>query len=132
MGVYETTLQDFARLELELWRAVRLVVDSGIHAKGWTEEEAVKYAQDNTWNDDSFIKSEVRRFITYTGQATAYKVGMIKIQQLRAEAEQKLGDKFDIKGFHDTVIGAGSVPLSVLETRVHAWMDAQAAKPAGQ
>jgi len=127
MGVYLDAYSDYARLDGELWRAVRLVVDTGLHAMGWTEDEAVKYAQDNTTEDDSKIHAEVKRFLINPGQATAYKIGMLKIQALRAEAEEALGDKFNIKGFHDTVVGSGSLPLSILETRVHAWVAARKA-----
>jgi uncharacterized protein (DUF885 family) len=128
MGVYEDPLQDFARLELELWRAVRLVDDTGIHALGWTEDEAVKYAKDNTWSDDNFIHAEVRRFILNPGQACAYKIGQLTIVRLRDEAKKELGDKFDIRAFNDLVIGGGALPLPIFERRVHAWIDAQKAE----
>ena len=101
---------------------MRLVLDTGLHAKGWTEDEAVKWAMENSARPESSIKSEVRRFLLWPGQATTYKIGMITIQKLRDEAKAALGDKFDWKSFHDTVIDGGSMPLPVLETRVRAWI----------
>ena len=129
MGVYPDVYADYARLDGELWRAVRLVVDTGLHAMGWTEDEAVKYAKDNTSEPDSKINAEVRRFLINPGQACAYKIGQLTILRLRAEAEKELGRKFDIKGFHDMVVGAGSLPLSVFETRVKTWISTQKAAP---
>jgi len=129
MRVYEDPLQDFARLELELWRAVRLVDDTGIHALGWTEEEAVRYAKDNTWSDDNFIHAEVRRFILNPGQACAYKIGQLTIVRLRDEAKKELGEKFDIRTFNDLVIGGGSLPLPIFEQRVRAWIDVRKTQP---
>lgn len=122
MGMFTDPYNDFGRLNSELWRAVRLVLDTGLHAKGWTEEEAVAWAMANSARPESSIKSEVRRFLLWPGQATTYKIGMIAIQKLRAEAEKELGDKFSVSGFHDTVIGGGSMPLPVLEQRVRAWI----------
>lgn len=127
MGAYEDPYSDFGRLSTELWRAIRLVVDSGIHAKGWTEAQAVDYFTANSPSAEGAIRSEVRRYIVVPGQATAYKVGMEKIKALRAKAETALGDKFDIKGFHDTVLGGGALPLSVLERRVDEWVAAKQA-----
>jgi len=122
MGAYGDPYSDFGRLSTELWRAIRLVVDSGLHAKGWTEQQAVDYFTANSPSAEGAIRSEVRRYIVVPGQATAYKVGMEKIKALRAKAEAALGPKFDIKGFHDTVLGGGSLPLSVLERRVDQWV----------
>lgn len=122
MGMFTDPYNDFGRLNSELWRAVRLVLDTGLHSKGWTEEEAVAWAMANSARPESSIKSEVRRFLLWPGQATTYKIGMIAIQKLRAEAENELGDKFSVSGFHDTVIGGGSMPLPVLEQRVRAWI----------
>jgi uncharacterized protein (DUF885 family) len=132
MGMYDDAAQDYARLDGELWRAVRLVVDTGLHAQGWTEAEGVKYAKENTSEDDSKITAEVKRFLTNPGQACAYKIGQLQILKLRGEAEQALGAKFDIKGFNDQVIGAGSLPLEILATRIHGWIEKQkaAAPPA--
>ena len=106
-----------------MWRAIRLVVDTGIHSKQWTQEQAVQYFLDNSPTPEATVRSEVERYIITPGQATAYKTGMMKIQQLRAQAEAALGDKFDIRGFHDTVLGGGALPLAVLEARVQRWID---------
>ncbi|HOZ27799.1 MAG TPA: DUF885 domain-containing protein [Hyphomonadaceae bacterium] len=125
MGMFTDPYNDFGRLNSELWRSVRLVLDTGLHAKGWTEEEAVAWAMANSARPESSIRSEVRRFLLWPGQATSYKIGMIAIQKLRDEAKAALGDKFDWKSFHDTVIDGGSMPLPVLETRVRAWIAGQ-------
>jgi uncharacterized protein (DUF885 family) len=122
MGGYEDPYSDLGRLGNEIWRAVRLVVDTGLHAKGWTEEEAVAYFMENAPTSEGQIRSEIQRYIVIPGQATAYKVGMLKIQELRARAEQELGSNFDIRGFHDAVLGGGALPLSILERRVTAWI----------
>lgn len=122
MGGFTDPYNDFGRLSSELWRAVRLVLDTGLHAKGWTEDEAVAWAMANSARPESSIKSEVKRFLLNPAQATTYKIGMIAIQKLRDEAKAELGDKFDWKAFHDTVITGGSLPLPVLETRVRTWI----------
>jgi uncharacterized protein (DUF885 family) len=123
-ATFEDPLSDFGRLGSEIWRAIRLVVDTGLHAKGWTEQEAIDYFKANSAVTEEQAISEVRRYLVLPGQATSYKVGMLKIQELRADAEKKLGDKFDIKGFHDTVLGGGAMPLSILERRVQLWVEA--------
>ena len=123
MGGYKDPYSDFGRLSSEIWRAIRLVVDTGIHAKGWSEEKAVQYALENSPNPETAVRSEVQRYYVLPGQATSYKIGMIRIQELRAKAEEELGDEFDIRGFHDTVLGGGAVPLSLLENRIEQWMD---------
>jgi uncharacterized protein (DUF885 family) len=125
MGAYEDPYSDFGRLTTEIWRAVRLVVDTGMHAKGWTEEEAVKYFQEHTPIAEGAVRSEVRRYLVMPGQATAYKIGMIRILELREEAKEALGDKFDIRGFHDTILGGGALPLHILERRVNQWVEKQ-------
>ncbi len=125
MGMFTDPYNDFGRLNSELWRAVRLVLDTGLHAKGWTEDEAVAWAMENSARPTSSIKSEVKRFLLNPGQATTYKIGMIAIQRLRDEAKAELGDKFDWKSFHDTVITGGSMPLPVLDQRVRAWIATQ-------
>jgi uncharacterized protein (DUF885 family) len=122
MGVYPDVAADFLRLDAELFRAARLVVDTGIHAKGWTEDQAVDYMIETGRRPPDQARSEVRRYITLPGQATGYKLGMLKILDLRRKAEQQLGPRFDIKGFHDVVVGSGSVPLSVLERLVEEWI----------
>lgn len=122
MGAYKDPYSDFGRLSTELWRAIRLVIDSGVHSKGWTEQEAVDYFIANSPSAEGAIRSEVRRYIVWPGQATGYKVGMRKILELRAKARSELGDRFDIRGFHDAVLGGGALPLSVLERRVDEWI----------
>ena len=120
---YEDPYSNFGRLGSEIWRAIRLVVDTGIHSKGWTEEEAVQYFLNNTAITEMQARSEIQRYIVMPGQATSYKIGMMKIQQLRKKAEDELGDKFDIRAFHDTVLGGGALPLEILERRVDQWIE---------
>jgi uncharacterized protein (DUF885 family) len=124
MGFFTDPYNEFGRLSSELWRAVRLVVDTGLHSKGWTEAEAVAWALDNSPRPEGSVRSDVRRYLLWPGQATSYKIGMITIQALRDEARAALGDKFDWRSFHDTVIGGGSLPLPILERRVRAWIGA--------
>ena len=121
-GTYETDISNFGRLGSEIWRAIRLVVDTGLHSKGWTEDQAVEYFLANGPTTEAQAKSEVQRYIVMPGQATSYKIGMIKIQEVRAKAEAELGDAFDIKAFHDTVLGGGALPLDILERRVDQWI----------
>ena len=125
MGVYPDIPSDFMRLNGELFRAVRLVADTGLHAKGWSEQQTVDYLKTVGHRDEDGARAETRRYIVGPGQATAYKIGMIRILALRAEAQRALGPKFDIKGFNDMIIASGSLPLSVLEMRVHAWVAEQ-------
>ena len=125
MGAYEDPYSEFGRLSSEMWRALRLVVDTGLHNKGWTQQQAIDFMKQNSAEPLTSVESEVRRYIVLPGQATSYKIGMIKILELRAKAEAALGDKFDIGGFHDTVLGGGAVPLSVLERRVDTWISQQ-------
>ncbi|MBB4658725.1 DUF885 domain-containing protein [Parvularcula dongshanensis] len=128
MGAYDDAYSDFGRLTTEIWRAIRLVLDTGLHSKGWSEEEAVQYFMDNSPAAEGQIRSEVRRYLVWPGQATTYKIGMLKIQELRARAEEALGDDFDVRAFHDTVLGGGALPLDILERRVDEWIaDQQAA-----
>ncbi|MEW4468728.1 DUF885 domain-containing protein [Parasphingorhabdus sp. JC815] len=122
MGAYADPYSDFGRLTTEIWRAIRLVVDTGLHAKGWSEEKAVEYFLANSPIPETAVRSEVRRYLVMPGQATSYKIGMLKILELRAKAEKALGDDFDIRGFHDTVLGGGSVPLNILEKNVDHWI----------
>ena len=121
-GTYEDPYSEYGRLASELWRAVRLVVDTGLHAKGWTEQQAVDYFTANSATPEAAIRSEIQRYITWPGQATAYKIGMLRIQELRRKAEAELGDRFDIRGFHDAVLGGGALPLTLLERRVEHWI----------
>ena len=125
MGGYQNPYYDFGRLVNEIWRAIRLVVDTGIHAKGWTEADAIKYFTENSSISQGAIKAEVQRYMVMPGQATSYKIGMLKIQELRKMAETELGNKFDIKGFHDIILGGGALPLELLERKVKAWISIQ-------
>ena len=129
MGIYDTPQKDMGRLGYEMWRATRLVVDTGIHAKGWTKDQAVAFMKDNTTLTDANIDAEVNRYISNPGQALAYKLGELKIRELRAKAEKTLGDKFDLRRFHDAVLGQGSVPLDTLEAQINAWIAAEQARP---
>ncbi len=122
-GFYTDPYSDMGRLNNEMWRAVRLVVDTGIHSKGWTQEQAVKYFMDNSPTPEDAIRSEIRRYFVWPGQATSYKIGMIKIQELRGLAQRELGAKFTMAGFHDTVLSGGALPLPVLEARVKRWIE---------
>jgi uncharacterized protein (DUF885 family) len=124
-GTYQDSLSEFGRLGSEMWRAIRLVLDTGLHAKGWSEEKAIAYFKENSAITEEQAQSEVRRYLTIPGQATGYKIGMIKIQELRALAEQKLGDKFDIRAFHDVILGGGALPMVMLERKVKAWIASQ-------
>ena len=122
MGFYTDPYSDFGRLGMELWRACRLVVDTGIHHKRWSREDAIQYLTDNTPNPEGDIRKAIERYVVYPGQATAYMIGKLKIMELRAKAQSELGDEFDIRGFHDTVLESGPVPLSILEEQIDAWI----------
>ncbi len=122
LGLYTDPYQDFGRLSMEIFRAARLVVDTGIHAKKWTRAEAVEYMMENTANAEGDIRAEVDRYIVWPGQATAYKIGMLKIDALRTRAETELGEDFDIREYHDVILANGSVPLSILEELVSDWI----------
>lgn len=122
VGLYADPYSDFGRLAMELWRACRLVVDTGIHAKQWTREQGIAYYVDNTPNAKSDAKKMVERHIVMPSQATAYKVGMIKLLELRHKAEKQLGDKFDIRDFHTLILANGALPLDVLEEHVNQWI----------
>ena len=125
MGFYEDPYSDFGRLAMELWRAARLVVDTGLHDKKWTRQEAIDYLTTNTPNPENDCIKAIERYIVMPGQATAYKIGMIKILDQREMAKEKLGDKFDIREYHDVVIASGPVPLNILEERVEAWIESK-------
>jgi uncharacterized protein (DUF885 family) len=122
MGFYQDPYSDFGRLSLELWRAARLVTDTGLHAKRWSREQAMDYFRQNTLLSDLDIQREVDRYITNPGQATSYKIGQLKILELRERARRALGPRFDIRDFHEVVLGAGGLPLDVLEQQVDAWI----------
>jgi uncharacterized protein (DUF885 family) len=122
MGIYETPYEDFGRLTYEMWRAARLVIDTGVHHKGWTREQALSYLRDHTALSEHEVTTEVDRYISWPGQALSYKLGEIAIVRLRAQAERELGDRFDVKAFHDAVLSQGSVPLPVLEAQIQAFI----------
>ncbi|MFC4636561.1 DUF885 domain-containing protein [Dokdonia ponticola] len=123
MGMYTTPYEHFGKLTYEMWRACRLVVDTGIHAKGWTRDQVVAYMSENTALSIHEINTETDRYISWPGQALSYKIGEIKIRELRKEAEATLGADFDIRGFHEVILGQGTVTLEILEKRVKEWID---------
>ena len=118
VGFYDTPETNFGRLSYEMWRACRLVVDTGIHYKGWTRQQAIDYMLENTGLSKNNITREVDRYITWPGQALAYKIGELKIRELRIKAEVALANNFDVRRFHDVVLENGAIPLSVLETKI--------------
>ncbi len=125
MGMYDTPARDMGRLSYEMWRATRLVVDTGMHSKGWSRDRAIAFMLDNTALSKANIEAEINRYISWPGQALAYKIGELKIRELRQEAEKTLGTRFDIRAFHDMVLESGAIPLDVLETKAKAWMAAR-------
>lgn len=129
MGIYETPYEDFGRLTYAMWRACRLVIDTGVHAKGWTRNQALAYLRERTALSEHEVTTEVDRYISWPGQALSYKLGELAITRLRAESEAALGPKFDLKAFHDTILAQGSVPLPLLEQQVRAWVAQAKAAP---
>jgi uncharacterized protein (DUF885 family) len=125
MGFYQDPYSDFGRLTYEMWRACRLVVDTGIHYLGWTRQQAIDFMAENTALSLHNIRAEVDRYIAWPGQAVAYKIGELKIRELRAFAERELGEQFDVREFHDVVLLQGSLPLSVLESNVKGWVSSR-------
>ena len=121
-GTYRDPYSEVGRLNSEIWRAIRLVVDTGLHAKGWTEQQAVEYFLANSMTTEGQARSEVRRYIVNPGQATAYMIGMLKIRELRERAASELGKRFNIQAFHDVVLGSGPLPLGLLERKVDNWI----------
>jgi uncharacterized protein (DUF885 family) len=124
-GMYDDLYQRYGALTFEIWRACRLVVDTGIHEKGWTREEAYEYMKKNTPNSDLDIRSEIDRYISWPGQALAYKIGELKLKELRNRAEKELGSKFNIREFHDNVLKNGAIPLVLLEKKIDEWIAAE-------
>ena len=118
MGIYQTPYEEFGRESYEMWRAARLVIDTGVHHKGWTRDQAIAFLAGHTALSQHEVETEVDRYISWPGQALSYKLGEIKIVELRAKAEKELGPKFDLRKFHDAVLDIGSVPLPVLETHI--------------
>ncbi len=127
MGFYQDPYSKFGQLTYEMWRAIRLVVDTGMHHLGWSRQQAIDYFMKNAGKQEHDVIVEVDRYIVWPGQALAYKIGELKIKELRAWATDELGDDFDIRGFHDEVLGKGALPLSVLEANIRAWVKAQKA-----
>ena len=128
MGIYRTPYENFGRLSYEMWRAARLVIDTGIHAKGWTRQQAIDYLASHTALSQHEVATEVDRYISWPGQALAYKLGEITIRRLRAEAEAALGEKFDKRTFHDRILAMGAVPLTTLEDQMRAYIEEEKAK----
>ncbi|MFQ5767860.1 MAG: DUF885 family protein, partial [Acidobacteriota bacterium] len=122
MGLYQDPYSLFGRLTYEMWRAIRLVVDTGLHAMGWSRQRAIDYFEANAGKSGHDIVVEVDRYIVWPGQALAYKMGELKIKALREEARQELGARFDIRVFHDTLLGEGALPLDLLEERMKGWI----------
>ncbi len=122
MGLYDTPETDMGRLSYEMWRACRLVVDTGLHSKGWSKEQAIAFMRDNSALSEANIEAEVNRYISWPGQALGYKIGELRIRALRERAERELGARFDLRGFHDAVLAQGAVPMDVLEAQVAAWI----------
>jgi uncharacterized protein (DUF885 family) len=122
IGFYKEALSDFGRLSFDAWRAARLVVDTGIHHKRWTRERAIQFFLENTALSELNIASEVDRYIAWPGQALAYKIGQLKISELRARAERTLGPRFDIRRFHDELLGDGALALDVLANKMEGWI----------
>jgi uncharacterized protein (DUF885 family) len=129
IGFYQDPYSDYGRLENEMWRDIRLVVDTGVHEKHWSREQMVDYFHRYTAMDEPNVQSEVDRYIAWPGQALAYKLGQLEILRLREEARQRLGARFDVRAFHDEVVGSGPLPLGVLHTQVESWISAQEAHP---
>ena len=125
MGLYADPYDRMGQKTYEMWRAVRLVVDTGMHAQGWTRQQAIDYFKDNAPKSEHDITNEIDRYLGSPGQALAYKIGQMKISDLRAKAQARLGERFDLRAFHDQLLGAGALPLSVLEARMDSWLDAQ-------
>lgn len=124
-GFYTDPYSNFGRLTYEMWRAIRLVVDTGMHAKGWTREQAIKMMEENTALSTLNVRTEIDRYISWPAQALSYKLGELKIRELRAKAEKELGEKFDIRAFHDAILANGSIPLAVLEEQINSFIEQQ-------
>jgi len=122
VGFYKDPYSDYGRLQADIWRAIRLVVDTGVHSQHWTRQQMVDFFHEHSTIDETSLQAEVDRYIAWPGQALAYKIGQLEILKLRDQAKKELGDKFDIRAFHDEVIDSGALPLDVLDERVTAWI----------
>ena len=125
LGMYEDPYQYFGMLSMEMHRAIRLVVDTGLHAKGWTREQAIQYSLENEAESEESIIAEVERYMATPGQALSYKIGQLKIRELRTLAENELGDRFDVREFHSQILNSGSLPLVLLEEKIRGWIKNQ-------
>ena len=125
VGFYQDPYSDYGRLEADIWRAIRLVVDTGVHSQHWTRDQMVQYFHDHSSIDEPSVQAEVDRYIAWPGQALSYKIGQLKILELRDRAKKELGDKFDLRAFHDQVLDSGALPLDVLDARIAAWIAGQ-------
>jgi uncharacterized protein (DUF885 family) len=128
LGLYQDPYSKFGQLTYDMWRAVRLVVDTGMHAKGWSRQQAIDFFKDNAAKTEADIVNEIDRYISWPGQALAYKIGQLRIQNLRAEAARELGPRFDLRRFHDALLGSGAVPLDLMEQRMRSWIAARKAE----
>jgi uncharacterized protein (DUF885 family) len=125
VGFYQDPYSDYGRLEADNWRAIRLVIDTGVHSQHWTRQQMVDFFHDHSGMDETTIQTEVDRYIAWPGQALAYKIGQLKLLELRDRAKKALGDKFDLRAFHDQVVGSGALPLDVLSDQIDGWIAAQ-------
>ena len=130
LGLLQDPYSKVGQLSFDIWRSIRLVVDTGLHALGWSRERAIRYFLENTGHSEHDVTVEVDRYITWPGQALAYKIGQLKIRELRTRAEGRLGERFDVRAYHDLVLGEGAIPLGELERRVQSWIESRAAAPA--
>jgi uncharacterized protein (DUF885 family) len=125
VGFYKDAYSDYGRLTDEMWRAIRLVVDTGVHYKHWTREQMVDFFHEHSSVEDTDVQAEVDRYIAWPAQALAYKLGQLEILKLRDRAQRELGSKYDIRDFHDEILNGGALPMDVLDARVSAWIEAQ-------